>query len=58
MCDSSSKHKQNLKDGKEKLSPTFSIEVIMTTLVVDACEEQDVDTFDIPGAYLHADIPK
>ena len=58
MCDSRSKHKQHLKDGEESLSPTLYLEGLLTTLGVNACEEQDVATFDIPGAYLHADIPK
>ena len=58
MCDSRSKHKQHLTDGEEFFSPAFYLEGLLTTLVVDACEEQDVATFYIPGTYLHADIPK
>ena len=27
------------------------------TLVIDAYEERDIATFDIPGAHLHAEIP-
>ena len=43
---------------KNVLSPTLYLEGLLTTLVVDAYEEQDVSTFEIPGAYLHANIPK
>ena len=31
--------------------------MLFTTLVIDAHEERDVATFDIPGAYLHAKMP-
>ena len=30
----------------------------MALLLIIAYEERDVAIFDIPGAYLHADIPK
>ena len=33
------------------------MESLFTTLVMDAHEERDVATFDIPGTYLHVDIP-
>ena len=29
-----------------------------STLLIDAYEEQDVAIFDVPGAYLHALLPK
>ena len=29
----------------------------MITLVIDAVEERDVATADVPGAYLHAEMP-
>ena len=39
-------------------SPTLLIEGLFTTLVIDAYEVRGVATFDIPGAYLHVDMPK
>ena len=33
------------------------MESLFTTLVIDAHEERDDATFDIPGAYLYADMP-
>ena len=39
------------------MSPTLSLESLFTTLVIDAHEERNVATFDIPRAYLHADMP-
>ena len=38
-------------------SPTVSLESLLKTLVIDAYEERDIATFDIPGVYLHAKIP-
>ena len=34
------------------------MELLFTTLLVEFFEGRDVATFDIPGAYLHADIPE
>ena len=38
-------------------SPTLFLEGLFTTLVIDAYKGREVATFDVPGAYLHADIP-
>jgi hypothetical protein len=43
---------------EEATSPTVSMEALMATLVIDAKEQRDVAIFDVPGAYLHADMPK
>ncbi len=43
---------------EEAKSPTLSLEALIATLVIDAKEDRDVATFDVPGAYLHADLPK
>ena len=37
-------------------SPTVSLESLLKTLVIDAYEERDIATFDIPGVYLHAEM--
>ena len=41
---------------EEAKSPTLSLEALIITSVIDAWG--DVTTFDIPGAYLHTDLPK
>ena len=37
-------------------SPTVSTDALLMTLTVDAMEEQEVGTADVPGAYLQADM--
>ena len=39
-------------------SPTVSNEAFLSTCVIDAKEGRDVATGDVPGAYLHAELPK
>jgi len=56
-CADRSKQKRYLKEGESIASPTVSLEALMATLVIDAYEGRDIVTFDVPGAYLHADIP-
>ena len=41
---------------EEASSPTISLESIMALLLINAYEERDVTIFDVPGAYLHADV--
>ena len=43
---------------EEASSPTTALEPLMATLLIDAREERDVAIFDVPGAYLHAELPK
>ena len=43
---------------EEAKSPTLSLEALIITSVIDAWEKRDVATFDVPGAYLHADLPQ
>ena len=35
-----------------------TVNIILTTLIIDAHEERDVAAADVPGAYLHAEFPK
>ena len=46
------------KEGERILSPTISLETLFCTLIVDAHEGRDVDAFDFPRSYVHAEIPK
>ena len=49
--------KQRETTSKEDASsPTVSIEAVMLSAVIDAMEERDVATVDIPGAFMQADI--
>ena len=41
----------------EAASPTVSMEALLTTLAIDAKEKRDVAVFDVPSAYLHAEMP-
>ena len=47
-----------LKDGEDLASPTILLEAIFSSLVIDANEGRDIANFDIPGAYLHSNIPE
>ena len=53
----SSQHKY-LKENESITSPMVSLEGLLTTLIIDAFEGRQVATFDIPKAYLHAEMPK
>jgi Reverse transcriptase (RNA-dependent DNA polymerase) len=49
--------KQRLYTAKEEASlPTVAIESIMLSCSIDAAENRDVATLDIPGAFMHADM--
>ena len=39
-------------------SPMVTLDVLLTTLVVDAYKGREVATVDVKGAYLPADMPK
>ena len=51
------KQKRYLVKDESVASLTVSPESLFTTLVIDAYEDRDIATFNIPGAYLHAEIP-
>ena len=43
---------------EDAASPTLSLESLMAILLINAYENRKTAIFDVPGAYLHADIPK
>ena len=47
-----------LKENESVSSPTVPLEAFTATLVIDAKEGRDVGIFDVPGAFLQADMPK
>ena len=40
---------------EEAAAPTVALELVFITLTIDAKENREVVTIDIPGAFLHAD---
>ena len=56
-CANGSKQKRYLKHGETISSPTVSLEAIIGTLLIDVKEGRDVAIFDVPGAYLQAEMP-
>jgi len=48
------------RDGriKGRTCANVSLEALIATLIIDVYEERDVATFDVPGAYLHAEMDK
>ncbi len=43
---------------EEALSPTLALESFLSLLLITAFEGRAISVFDIPGAYLHAIMPK
>ena len=49
--------KQHLTTSKDTVSvPTVSTEALMLTYTIHALRGRDVDTVDIPGAFMQADM--
>ena len=57
-CADGSKQRRYLKHDESVASPTISLESLIASLIIDAHEGRSVGIFDVPGAYLHAEIPK
>jgi hypothetical protein len=45
-------------DPHEKTSPTTSLEVVMLLLAIAATKKHQVESFDVPGAYLNANLER
>jgi hypothetical protein len=43
---------------EEAKSPTISLEALMALFIIFAHEKRATAVFDVPGAYLHADLPE
>ena len=56
-CANGSKQKLYIKDGEFYSSPTVSLEALFLSLVMAVKEGRKVAVFDVPGAYLHAEMP-
>ncbi len=45
-------------NDEDKASPTVSLAAILLTALIEAVEEREVATLDIPNAFLHSDLPE
>jgi hypothetical protein len=54
-CADGRKQRETTNKG-DASAPTVSIEAVMLSATIDAMEERDVATVDIPGAFMQADI--
>ena len=57
-CADGSKQRRYLKDGESVSSPTVSMEGIFLTFLIAAYEGREVVSFDVPGAFLQAEMEK
>jgi hypothetical protein len=55
-CADGRKQRQ-LYEKAETTSPTICTDALLMSLIIDAMEHRDVAIFDVPGAYLNADMP-
>ena len=55
-CANGLKQRMNLKKYDTVASPTVSLEEVFTTLLIGAYEERKFISFDIPGAFLQAEM--
>ena len=55
-CVDGSQQRRYLKQDESMASPTAALESLLVTLLVDAYEDRDVGTYDVPGAYLQASL--
>ena len=57
-CANGSEQWKYLTEDENISSPTLQLESLFISLMIDVYEQRDVAIFDIPGAYLHAEMPK
>ena len=58
MCADGHKQKDGTWSKQDTTSPTVATESVFITAVIDAHKGCNVVCFDIPGAFLHADVNK
>ena len=56
-CANGSKQRSYLTEYDSVASPTVSLEGFFTTLLIGAYEEREHISFDVPGAFLQAEMP-
>ena len=57
-CLNGSQQWKYLGENESIASPTSQLEALFLSLIIDVMEKRDVAVFDIPGAYLHTEIPE
>ena len=57
-CENVSKKTRYLKYGETISSPTVSTETAMTKIMIDTIEGRDTAMCEVPGAFLHSEMPK
>ena len=57
MCAKGAPHRKFVS-REEVRSPTLSLEALIMSLKIYAHERRKVMVFELPGAYLHTDLPK
>ena len=58
-CVDGSKQRKYLKKGESMASLTAFLESLLVSLVIDAYKGRDINSYDVPGAYLQARlVPK
>jgi hypothetical protein len=58
MCTNGRKQRDGTWSKQDTTLPTVATESVFITAVIDAHEGRNVACFDIPGAFLHADVDK
>ena len=56
-CADGSKQRRYLKEFESVASPTLSLDGLFGSTMIDVFEGRDVATCDVPGAFLHAELP-
>ena len=57
ICADGSKQRRYLKEFETVSSPTLSLDGLIGSTLVDVFEGRDVATCDVPGAFLHPELP-
>ena len=56
-CADDSKQRRYLKEFESVASPKLSLDRLFGSTMIDVFEGRDVATCDVPGAFLHAELP-
>ena len=56
-CENGARQQIFVKEADYSLSPTASLKAILSTMIIDSYEDRDVAITNIPGAYLHTEMP-
>ena len=57
-CADGSRQRAHMSEDESIYSPTVTTEGLLTSMAIAVFEGRDTATFDVPGAYLHAEMPE